>query len=290
MIQKNRARLFGVAFVLIVLGACDGKLKISDQKRWTGNAADCPSTLPDVASPCNVAEGQICRYTYEQPPGENNSSLCGCWEAGAGDLRWDCYDMLGFNGTCPDAQPTSGTDCNGDRGARCDYPPMTECECALEGDAVWQCKDLAPHLPGPPTTVDATKPIDQLTAADREAWCKWYLSAYQGPGFPDPPLTPLTPDGMTTDVGCKLGSPRFECAAVPPQLPPQYCEGNLALSTCKAPLAELSDCVLTTIGDCWPSPHGCARYLEKPGCPGTMVNHQTDGMGGASSFCSFKVQ
>src|SRR5215208_8422942 len=50
------------------------------------------------------------------------------------------------------------------------------------------------------------------------------------------------------------------------------CMGNFALSSCAAPVSELVDCVLTVFDSCWPAPHGCMRYLEKPGCSGTLVN------------------
>jgi hypothetical protein len=39
----------------------------------------------------------------------------------------------------------------------------------------------------------------------------------------------------------------------------------------------------------WPSPHGCARYLERPGCLGTLVSESIDDMA-TTPQCSIRVQ
>ncbi|MCK6537308.1 MAG: hypothetical protein L6Q84_30430 [Polyangiaceae bacterium] len=294
MTKKNRTLLIGALLSTTVLDGCEGKLQVSEQERWLGNAADCPETLPAQEGPCQAAEGRTCRYSSGAAGGQQTTSLCGCWEAGEGELRWDCYLNQVAAYDCPDVQPANGAGCEGLRGAHCWYPPRVECECASSGEATWKCSDTSRQLPGHPTGIDGAKPVSELDAAERDAWCQWYLSAYRGVGFPPPAAGPLTPDGMTTMTGCTFGQPfRFQCTASIPELPLEYCVGNLALSTCQAPVSELSDCVLTAIGECWPSPHGCARYLSRPGCAGTIAVPATAGSSGGAGggpSCSVKVQ
>jgi hypothetical protein len=58
---------------------------------------------------------------------------------------------------------------------------------------------------------------------------------------------------------------------MPRNLPEEACADNLALSSCEATVAELSACVLYQMrGD--PRARGCARYLDTPGCAGTLVS------------------
>jgi hypothetical protein len=151
-----------------------------------------------------------------------------------------------------------------------------------------------PWIPGHPTTLDESKPINQLNDDERRAFCAWYQLTWREPGFPEPPETPLSPEGFTTNTACAMGN-RFPCSAAIPDLPTSYCIGNLSLSSCSAPVSELADCLLTVQDRCWPSPHGCPRYFEKPGCSGTLVNSVepiAGGYGGANGLpdCSVRVQ
>jgi hypothetical protein len=129
---------------------------------------------------------------------------------------------------------------------------------------------LAPDYLAHPGSVGPEVPIDELTDDQRDDWCGWYAQAALGPGFPLPADVPVDAEGYTTNSGCSF-SHDFPCRARWPQLSARQCAQNLALSACAAPIAELSDCVATLKSNCQPSPHGCARYLEKPGCSGTIV-------------------
>jgi hypothetical protein len=118
-------------------------------------------------------------------------------------------------------------------------------------------------MPAPET------PIDQLSDADRAAWCQWYQDAAAGPGFPPKEDVPVGPDGKTQG-GCAYAN-GAACNVALVELSPRQCAQNLAVSQCKAPLGTLTDCVTTAYSQCVPSPHGCARYLEA-GCSGTIVS------------------
>lgn len=86
------------------------------------------------------------------------------------------------------------------------------------------------------------------------------------------------------------GTDKFMCQAIIPGIPEEYCRGNLALSTCEAPLSELSDCILTVIDSCWPAPHGCARFMDRPNCHGTMAIDSLIGSDAGGGNCNVKVQ
>jgi hypothetical protein len=312
MSKKNRTRICAVALTTLAIGACNGELKVDsstgalDGGETQDGASDTGNVNPDTGSGDTgnsdgaVVDGATVVCPDSQPIGAcpTHGQVCGygpvqcfCWGMDQNAFAsWNCL-IPESSPNCPTEQPATGSSCSGHADSNCFYPNMIACSCALSGGGNWECAGGAPPQPSHPTTLDETKPINQLTDAEREAWCEWYLVAIQGPGLPDPPLSPLTPDGLATQTGCTKGDIfDHKCAAIIPELPPEYCKGNLALSTCEAPVSKLSDCVLTVAGGCWPAPYGCGSYLSTPGCAGTMAIHSVDGPDSGKGNCTVDVQ
>jgi hypothetical protein len=130
--------------------------------------------------------------------------------------------------------------------------------------------------------VDPNKPINTLTPSERAEWCDWFASARLGEGYPEDPAPPVDENGYIFNNGCSFGN-AFMCRAAVPTIPSAMCEANLALSECEAPISELSDCVSTVYDVCWPSPHGCARYFDRPGCDGTVIREHGEGSAGTGA-------
>jgi hypothetical protein len=241
----------------------------------SANASNCPESLPQDQSVCDVAEGQFCTYLYstDASPDALVSQSCGCWLASGGTLRWDCGYARSAD-DCPEVEPANDSDCFGMRGVECEYAPNTTCNCVPTSSSAstmtWKCLSTAPERGSPsgPAGVDPTKPVAELTDAERGAWCGWYADAYFGVGAPDVPDN-VDANGYAGN-GWTVGS-RLECLACLPQVSRAECAANLALSTCGAPLGALTDCALTVLDVCTPAPHGCAPYFDVPNCDGTML-------------------
>ena len=231
-----------------------------------GSSEGCPQEQPATLDAC-AEESLICGY--RTPSG--NYDECDCSEVTEGELGWNCIQAdLSFGRGCPTEKPKHGESCFGSFGSQCDYPRRTSCSCSSEVQT-WECVDrAAPDHLAHPGSVEPEIPIDELTDEQRDDWCSWYTQAALGPGFPPPADAPVDSEGYTTNTGCRF-SYDFPCRARWPNLSARQCAQNLALSACSAPIAELSDCVATLNSGCQPSPHGCARYLEKPECAGTIV-------------------
>jgi hypothetical protein len=262
-----------------------------------GPDAKCPSDLPSSNERCEL-ERAACRYSAD----DGQYQDCLCVEASQGDLRWSC--LLGATDPrCPSEPVVHGADCNGYYSLSCHYPYATYCNCA-PSDGTWQCyKPWRPDFPPLPTMPDPEKPIAELDDAERSAWCEWLHAANAGLGFPAPEDAPVGPDGKIFP-SCHQSNGGLACNASVPQLSFRQCAQNLALSSCSMPISALSDCVATVLKNCSPSPHGCARYLESPGCSGTIASEfgstngtaGTTGIGGSAnpsdplSSCNIQVE
>ena len=273
MNRIDHSRKFaGVAILLFA--ACNAQMLVEEEpadEPWAGNAADCPAT-PVEGTVCTVAEGQVCALDYEDMynAGYRSRSLCGCFEASSSERRWYCYMGESGPGECPATEPSNGASCYGHYGTSCAYPERSYCTCSGE-DGVWSCEEQGrDDLTAPPSSVPEGKAITALSDEERAEWCDWYTTTFNGPGYPEPADSVVDSRGFTVNTGCNLGG-AFPCQAMVPPVSSAYCEANLRLSSCEAPIAELSDCLVTVMDSCWPSPHGCARFLERPGCSGTIV-------------------
>ena len=230
-----------------------------------GSSAGCPEEpTPDLGS-CDD-KGIVCGY--RAPSG--NSQQCTCSEVSEGGvLQWSCRAPVPGSRACPSQKPENGASCFGSFGSSCNYPQRYSCFCSSDVET-WECVDQSvPDYRAHPDTVDPELPIDELTAAQREAWCTWYDQAASGPGYPPRDDSAVNAEGYT-DGGC-IFSYEFPCRARVPFLSIGQCVQNLTLSACAAPIGELSDCLATVYSECQPSPHGCARYFEKPKCDGTIA-------------------
>ena len=232
---------------------------------------DCPATTPEGVC---AHEGLLCAYRGECEGGGCFDAY-GCFAAGSTELWWTHY-MGGatlWPDPCPLTKPETTESCFGLGGALCNYLPRDECMCAPgSDDPKWECTsllDLEDRVEFP-EELDVTTPINELSDAQRETWCRWYVDESSGGvGRLEPSVGPVDENGYVTNTGCNYGWDLYNCA-LRPHLPTVYCEQNLALSSCELPLAELTDCVRSVIHG-FPSPTGCGRYLEPDSCAGTIV-------------------
>jgi len=297
-----------VSFAALSAIACSGALVVDDKPssdqsaengRWTGNAGDCPVGAPEYGETCSVASGLTCAYRFADPDngGLEHFKACVCAPSvGSGETLWDCYaDSSGP--PCPDTQPEEGSNCFGYYGREnCQYPFKTFCSCAdpagrEPNPGKWSCvANPPPVAANDESAVDRSKPVNQLSDDERMTWCHWYVDVFAGgAGHPEPTDT-VDANGCVTNALCS-SSPAFECSGALAVLPSADCAGNLSFSTCSAPVGALSDCVRTFANQCWPSPNGCAAFLDTPGCSGTIVNSAASitangagGSGGSGTF------
>lgn len=245
--------------------------------RWTGNDESCPAE-PVYTGPCEV-EGLVCGYYVQEGSNLDDTgySECACHmsctDSGT-EMQWECYGNSGGRlDLCPAEQPEEGSSCFGLKGVQCYYPVNVACGCPSDAaDSSWHCEYTREPAPAHPDVVDEDTVVSELTDEERASWCAWYAPAPTvEPGFPPPPEREPTEDGFYPDTGC-VGTTTYGCSTLQPgDLPASACEDNLALSTCTATVRELTDCVLTAQAH-GPAPNGCARYLNTPGCPGTLVH------------------
>lgn len=297
MNHRSFKRAFATGTALFIVG-CNGMLVVEDEpgtesERWLGNAPDCPEHFPD-ATACSVPEGQICSFSEPDPNnvGYTYQVLCGCFEASSSAREWYCYQGQYTTWECPAVEPLTGEPCFGSYGIECNYPERNVCKCS-SSSGLWSCEELGrQNLIDPPPSVPPERPITELSDEERAAWCDWLMTTYNGPGFPEPSAGAIDENGFTQNRACTLAWDA-PCLGMMPWITSADCEANLRLSTCQAPISELGDCVLTVTDSCWPSPHGCARYLERPGCSGTVVVSTAgfdSGGADAVNYCKVRVQ
>jgi hypothetical protein len=256
---------------------------------------DCPAASPQPFDACGT-EGSVCGWQTEDTAnaGRYRYTECACNEVSAGNLQWQCYRNVGYIEACAATQPESGDPCFGSFGTECHYPERVQCTCSAETGA-WSCENEArvPHQM-PPSSPNPNNPIDRLSASERAAWCDWFAMSNAGPGYPPNSDGAVDENGFAAGGGgCAFSTVGPFCAAAVPYLSSAHCAANLALSTCQAPISELGNCVTTMLGQCWPLEHGCPRYLEKPGCSGTIVLAVPPGDYGLASGsppCSVRVE
>jgi hypothetical protein len=266
---------------------------------------DCPASVPAQADACTVRENGVCAYFGEEPTDPTRSFYveCACRAfcgSSATERHWDCYRRT--NGPlieCPATPPNEGDSCFGLKGEECNYPVEVTCRCPSEADdSTWHCESEQLEPAQHPDVVDEGTVVRDLSDAERQAWCEWYT---QTPGFPVRPNLEPTPDGYyPATVGCVESNGTDGCALTKSTgLSTEACVANLALSSCEATVRDLNDCVLT-LDEHVASPYGCGRYIDAPGCAGTIVdggpsNGQFEGSGGTSGgleghVCTVRVR
>lgn len=250
----------------------------------------CSPTQPPFNRETCDSEGEVCSHWTTNASGTGDYFACVCLAASSSHLVWSCYEAV--NGTqCPHERPEHGSSCAGYRDRTCPYPPRAACACPLDAtDLVWACSE-PPTAPEAPANLPAETQVRALTDTDRRTFCEWFIESSTDPASLPPAEVDPTADGYYPTTGCWGcgGAVGFDCMT-PFQLPASACVDNLALSTCEAPLSELIDCARSLISSCWPTPRGCARYLEAPGCSGTLVTRTNDRGPLGTSDCRVKVR
>lgn len=233
----------------------------------------CSDELPyGLLSPCET-ETEVCaRWSTNPATDYDQYFACQCRAETSTSLVWDCYENLSGQVNCPHEEPENGSSCFGYLSSMCPYPNQTQCLCPIAGDDPrWVCDKPAP-VAEPLDSIDDTKLVRDLSEAEQQRWCEWFLSITVPPGAPAPPNPPPTSAGYYPDNGCMgCGGGIAINGMIPPGLPVPVCMANLALSTCEAPVAELNDCARSMVSNCWPQPRGCTRYFEA-GCSGTIIH------------------
>jgi hypothetical protein len=233
----------------------------------TSNAPGCPSKPPDHAGVCatDTDEGLVCAYLGSDEQTDYYTE-CQCVATSRTELEWDCYvRSSGDFESCPETAPHDGDPCDGS--LLCDFPPRVECFC--DGGRTWSCTQASrSELPEPTPDVSASLPVSQLSTGEIAAWCNWYIDVMYD-GHETQETLVVDDDGFVQAMPQNCLGPATN--AFLPRLTAALCERNMALSTCDAPVSELSDCALTFANQCVPAPTGCRRYLDTPGCDGTMI-------------------
>jgi hypothetical protein len=257
----------------------------------SGNPSDCPPNPPTGAPPgayynnpnpdlgnsfCDVAEGEMCAYHYDQsyPTQADVPTFeeCSCYEENSAIKRWACRTES-VDDLCPPDLPAEGSDCFGYVTLSCPYPHFQRCTCQ-SSDRQWHCTDGSAlpdsinHSP-PPDTSTAAKKIVDLTDAEAHTWCAWYSAFAQGVGTPAARSSTVAPDGYLT-TGLYVSWEFYDYACLAEPLGEDQCVQNLGLLHCEATLGELTDCILTSWSGV-PQPHGCGRFFEAANCDGTIV-------------------
>ncbi len=275
---RSRSALWLAACGIIGLASCSGKLHAGSEPSGAGGTATqspdgpvvgapahCPLTRPSDGDACDVERG-TCGYTDS----ETNYRECYCAESPNLDLRWFCLDRGVRSPDCPAAPVTAGKSCAGHADSRCAYPVGQQCSCGAS--ATWSCFNVRrTDIPEAPVAPAPETPINALTEAERGAWCDWYELALHTPGAPPTEDAPVGEDGRVANGSCGFRN-GAACNVAIPELSRGQCAQNLALSSCAAPVAALTDCLTTAQNGCVPEPHGCARLLASPDCNGTLVN------------------
>jgi hypothetical protein len=240
----------------------------------------CPAEPPLDPSPCTATEGQACGYWWDDPSNAGYFIYAefGCFYDNQAALVWG--SITSTNGAlCPRGMIADGSDCWGKVGLQCPKPLMETCTCPTGTTTPsWEC--ATPALPGDGLgtgpSVDPSKPLTQLTVAERDTWCRWYLTWALPPGAPDPLDAQVGANGYLTNMSLSIAYKFYDDVCLPGTSIAQ-CAENLALTSCELPVSMLTDCVTTVISANVPSPHGCGRYMATPGCAGTVVASKASG-------------
>ncbi|MBN1607042.1 MAG: hypothetical protein JW940_10440, partial [Polyangiaceae bacterium] len=242
------------------------------------NPTECPAVAVAVGSPCEN-EALTCEYggtdpldTRKSGKGTEYKTECWCVPTGATELAWDCGDTLEHDiGDCPSTPPETGASCEDTpHASRCSYAPRREYSCG--DDEKWE--QISPAaLPELPASPDRTTLVAELSDPDQSDWCSWLRETFgEATGESEPKPVPADESGFV-DVSQYFGifDDAISLEALLPNWPVDECEKNLSVSSCEAPISELSGCVVSLLNSGTPSPTGCRRYLETPGCFATVV-------------------
>jgi hypothetical protein len=136
-------------------------------------------------------------------------------------------------------------------------------------------------------------PIDQLTDAQRVAWCRWYQTVIPS-GLGNPQcyeyLDQIHYGGFAQCGRVDQNNSGYVGNRCIPAVPEEPCVENLTVSRCPAPISQLSNCV----AQFWSSvesgcvPDGvCSLFHHTDGCSDTIITEFTEDFG---CECSVNVE
>ena len=274
----------------------------------------CADVSGDVFAGCEGsvdAPGTICSLPTRTVCDARSSgfvaSSCSCMPTASGN-RWQCLDGSGSN-DCPLERPADASACGAsDAGKLCEYLRRPACTCDADRNApfrrlidcrceadtqTWRCRNQYPEFLGaeeatfveapcygsgyswsrPPLDEDLA--IRELTDAQAQAWCEWYLQ-------PDPRSPPAMVSEAPPEIvnGCPVGWASGWCAPEGPGnvamavsiVPGWYCAQLLRVGSCDAPLRALDDCFLSISNGCEAVGEGCRALGANPRCRQTVVS------------------
>ena len=262
------------------------------------NPTGCPATLPQ-GSCAGLPTSISCSYISNHCAIE----MCSCYhQSTSTDQLWLCMSSgsCGMSSLCPDTPPTELSDCTGLIGESCAYLDHYSFYCGQ--DSVWRCNSLpAPPLPtqrtprpdGPPG-IDESKQVQQLTMAEAQAWCEWYIGDWgfmPGQAPPDDHGPCQAMPGYVCDYGPAIqpGDSLWYAKGCIERTSISACVANLMLRPCDATVHDLDDCVMTF----WDADHhyvgdGCFPYQTHATCNETVV--QLNGNVTGIAICAIPIQ
>jgi hypothetical protein len=269
--------------------------------------ANCPPAAPgETACPQLHA---VCDYQRD-----NGWTSCACVAGTQGNV-WRCFGV-GGGYDCPTSRPGHGATCgNDDFGRSCFYVRPLGCTCAADRETPWvrnvrcdcrrdsgswscanqgaagasgtaeqvgkpfqdaPCYGSSSASPRPP--LDENKIVKDLSDAELQTFCDWYVELGRGSG-PPPPRNPpggFDAQGNAQGYGFTIcGSPIGGCL---PNVSAELCRQNVRRAPCAATLRDLDDCILTFHQSCQIVNQGCQAVARAASCSSTLVqlgNHDT---------------
>jgi hypothetical protein len=209
-----------------------------------------------------------------------------CGSTGSGRLTCGVITPSGPS-ACP-AQWTPEIDeqlpCNLPSGTICDYRENDgwfACACGCRDEGLFSCDrnnswggpcPASPPTPGsasnapPPSCIAADQPVKDLSDADMQAWCQWYLDTWPPGNKPEPKFVSIE-NGYVWGGASTARHDPFMCIQ---HLSVEYCKANLQISQCDATLGQVEDCVRTLWNGTMLVGYGCTP-LQQCGCESTIV-------------------
>lgn len=134
-----------------------------------------------------------------------------------------------------------------------------------------------------PPGIDATKAVADLTDAEAEAWCTWFVNLpwFGVPAGPAPADRTVDGDGTVSGYeGSVRGDgppidPSDAICIVRPSI--HHCMANLRVEGCSASVHELDACAESLVYDCVDPRPWCTPYLDT--CSQTIVVHPSETLG-----------
>jgi hypothetical protein len=245
----------------------------------------------------------VCDYQRD-----NGWYSCACVAGTQGNV-WSCYGV-GAGYDCPTTRPAHGSTCgNNDFGRSCLYVRPLACTCAADRETPWvrnvQCdcrrdsgswscanqgaagasgtaEQVGKPFPEAPCygtsssalprpQLDENKIVKDLSDAELQTFCNWYVELARGSGPPPPRNPPLGFDAQGNALGYGYTICRSPIGGCTPWVSADLCRQNVRREPCTATLRDLDDCLLTFHNSCQIVNQGCQALARAAGCSSTLV-------------------